>query len=351
MKEESFSINKLIESFLKNNIGDYNLKNNNLIKFRYEYILNNNNKNIFIYLNNWNQLINLYRLIPDDKKHFYEIIDDKCKFFLDMDAKCDEIKYEDWELSIIIIKQKLIDFFNNYFNKNIKILEYQSYPTKTETKRSCHLIIPNYCFYADDCKNLFRLFIDSVDLKYRSLIDDKVYGNRRMLRIEGSTKLNSNRKKIYLNNNYEDNQNILLEGLITNIKDIQLLYTKIYIPDLNKEIKYKPKKEIVLRYDNKKYNNINSDLQIISYEYKYIINIINKWHYDYIKHSQLNDIFIFNYIINNMIILKRIKAFMCPDCNRIHENQHPYVFVVSNNLYFHCRRSSKPIKTNIKIHQ
>lgn len=52
----------------------------------------------------------------------------------------------------------------------------------------------------------------------------------------------------------------------------------------------------------------------------------------------------FNYILNNMIILKRIKPFFCPDCKRIHEKQNPYVFSLNNIIYYHCRRSSKPIK-------
>ena len=38
-------INKLIDTLIKNNLGNYKLQNNNLIKFRYEYINNNKNQN------------------------------------------------------------------------------------------------------------------------------------------------------------------------------------------------------------------------------------------------------------------------------------------------------------------
>ena len=105
--KNNFDINKLINTFIKNNIGNFKLQDNNLIKFRYEYILNNNDKNIFIYLNNWTQLLNLYNLIPESKRHFYEIINNKCKFFLDLDAKCQDFEIEEWNKHILHIKKKI----------------------------------------------------------------------------------------------------------------------------------------------------------------------------------------------------------------------------------------------------
>ena len=114
---DNFKINKLIDTLIKNNIGNYKLHDNNFIKFRYEYINNNKNQNIFIYLKNWNQLINLYKSIPENERHFYEIINNRCKFFLDLDAKCKDVSYDEWCESIIIIKKELKMLFIKNFNK------------------------------------------------------------------------------------------------------------------------------------------------------------------------------------------------------------------------------------------
>jgi hypothetical protein len=49
------------------------------------------------------------------------------------------------------------------------------------------------------------------------------------------------------------------------------------------------------------------------------------------------------------ITLKRIKASMCKVCRRIHEHEHPYLFVVGPNkdVYFDCRRHPKGQKLHL----
>lgn len=335
--KNNFDINKLINTFIKNNIGNFKLQDNNLIKFRYEYILNNNDKNIFIYLNNWTQLLNLYNLIPESKRHFYEIINNKCKFFLDLDAKCQDFEIEEWNKHILHIKKELKNVFRDLFNKDINIIEYQSYPSEIERKYSCHLVVPDYSFYADDCKNLCNILLNTLDNKYTKIIDDKVYGIRRMLRLEGSTKINSTRIKVCINKN-NIQEIINFSGLITNLENTELLITKLY--NINKQIsnKYLHQNNIILlKQYNKKYNFTIDDITFIKNNHKKIINKIN------IIHDSKRTIFILNYVIDNMLILKRISSCFCFDCKRIHEKQHPYIFVINRRLFFHCRRSPKPI--------
>jgi hypothetical protein len=341
--ENKFDIKKLIDTFIYNNIGDFKLHDNNLIKFRYEYLYNNKNNNIFIYLKDWNQLVNLYKIIPEKNRHFYEIIDHKCKFFLDLDSNCEELELEEWTNFIVFIKKILKQTFNELFDKDIEIIEYQSFPTIEEQKYSCHLIIPSYCFYAEDCKNICNMILNKIDNnKYKKIIDDKVYGRRRMLRIEGSTKINSDRKKVCIYPKIE--KNINTDGLITNIENVELLCSYSFnINNKNIKIKEKGNKIIVLKQNSKKYNYTNNDLLFIKNNIDNIVFTINKWHCEKINSKNIIKIFIINYLMDNMIILKRIIPFYCPDCKRIHENQHPYIFMISNNLFFHCRRSPKPI--------
>jgi hypothetical protein len=336
--EKRINLNNLIDNFIKNEIGSFKLKSNNLIKFRYEFT-NRKNKdtNIFIYLKNWNELINLYKLIPKNNRHFYEIIDEKCKFFLDLDAKCQDIDLNEWKKNVKIIKQETKQLFKKVFNKDIEIIEYQSFPTEYEKKYSCHLIIPKFCFYAEDCKNICNMLLNVLNNTYVNIIDDKVYGNRRMLRIEGSTKINSNRIKTCINE-YNSNYIINFNGLITNLENTEFLITDLYKinnkTDLNISTNYN--KIIVLKNNDRKYNYTNNDIIFIKNNFKVIIIKINNFH-------NSNNIFLLNYIINNMIILKRTRPCFCIYCKRIHERQHPYIFVINNNIFFHCRRSPKPI--------
>lgn len=336
--EKRINLNNLIDNFIKNEIGSFKLKSNDLIKFRYEFI-NRKNKgtNIFIYLKNWNELTKLYKLIPKDNRHFYEIINEKCKFFLDLDAKCQDIDFNEWKKSIDIIKQEIKQLFKKVFNKNIEIIEYQSFPTEYEKKYSCHLIIPGYCFYSDDCKNICNMLLNVLDNKYTNIIDDKVYGNRRMLRMEGSTKINSKRIKTCINE-YNSYDIINFNGLITNLENTEFLITNIFKINnkTNLNIATNYNKIIILKNNDKKYNYTNNDIIFIKNKFKEIIIKINKLH-------KSDNIFLLNYIMNNMIILKRKYPCFCIDCKRIHERQNPYIFVINNNIFFHCRRSSKPI--------
>lgn len=108
---------EIINMLIKKNICKFKLEDNNLIKFRYEYEIENKTNNIFIYFKSWNQFINIYNMIPDNKKHFYEIIDNKCKFFLDLDSKCEEIEFKEWNKCIQFIKNIIIHTFKEMFNK------------------------------------------------------------------------------------------------------------------------------------------------------------------------------------------------------------------------------------------
>lgn len=349
MEINNFDVNKLINILIKRNIGKYNLQNNNLIKFRYEYKYKNIDKNIFIYLKEWSQIITLYELIPDNEKHFYEVIDEKCKFFLDLDAKYGDINVDKWNEIIIIIKEELKIFFRNLFNRDIDVIEYQSMPTLNENKFSCHLVVSKYCFYAEDCKNVCNTFLNTLSNEYKNIIDNKVYGRRRMLRMEGSMKINSNRVKKCIYKDKNNKQIINLDGLITNLENTELICTSLYnINNIDNKLNLNNEevKKIVLKQNYKKYYYTDNDIDFVKNNFKKIEVIINKWHYDVFNFKNFNTIFIVKKIIDNIIIFKRLIPFNCPDCNKIHERQHPYIFIKYKKMFFHCRRSPKPIEVS-----
>lgn len=341
------NIDKLLDILLKLNIADFKLREkDNFIKFRYECFYKNKNTNIFIYLKKWDHFIKLYNLIPDEKKHFYEIIDNKCKFFLDIDAKCDELDEREWNQKIICIKKELEKMFLKIFNKNINIIEYQSYPNNNEPKYSCHLVVSDYCFYADDCKVLCNIFLNMIDSVFKDIIDNTVYGRRRMLRIEKSSKLNSLRNKICINN--INVKTINLDGFITYLEKTEFIEINYFLENIyiNHNINNKTNHCNNIKLENKllnkkKYNYTNEDVSLIKSNYEKIENIINIWHLNLNNESSNTIIFKTTKIIDNMILYKRLKKFKCVICQREHEKQNPYVFIKYKVLYFDCRRSNK----------
>lgn len=365
--------NTIIKKFINGLINEgrpfkasYKMEKNEYIKIRLEYDYNkktNENKNIFIYINDFNGLINLYDIFPDEHKHFYEVIEDYCKFFLDLDVKMDEIEISKWFTNILLIKNELKLFFKKYFDSNINILEFRSSPSLNEPKYSCHLVMADYCFKSDDCKIICSMFLNELKDKglydITKLIDDKVYGKNRMLRIEGSTKINSTRKKICIYDNINDEplDNINFNGLITNLENTTLL--KINENDIlkynnNKYNKFENSKNnnnyvinnkyTLSKENNKKYNYNDDDILYLKYNIDKIINAVNSWYYENLNTNKEDDIFKVLRIEDNRIDLKRINPYNCPICKRIHDNQNPYIFISNKNILFNCRRCNCPIK-------
>lgn len=368
---QNITVKDIIDIFIKKGEpfkASYKIEKNNKIKIRYEYDYNkqtNENKNVFIYLNKINDIIKLYNMFPNNR-HFYEIIEDKCKFFLDLDVKIDVIEPYEWREKILLIKYELQLFFKKFFDKEIYILEYKSLPSVGEPKYSCHLVILDYCFDSDDCKIICNIFLNELrnkKLDVVDIIDSKVYGKKRMLRIEGSTKICSNRKKICI---YDDIKNktkdiINLNGLVTNIENTTILKIDKDIISKNidqKSVSSKNKifinnydfDKILLNDNDKRYNYTKDDIMYLKNNIKNIINIINSWHYKKINMIDKGDIFTVLKIENNRMDLKRVKPFDCPVCKRIHERQHAYIFISNKKIMFHCRRAdNQPVKVDCNL--
>lgn len=175
---------KLINTLIDNKIGKYKLEDSKKIIIKFE--IYNKYKKIFLYLNVWDNLINLYKIIPNEHKHFYEVIGDYCKFFIVL-IKDININYFEWNNNIEIIKNKLKSFFKEVFKKNIEILEYR-YLSK-EKDDQCHLIIINYCFNIKEMEeDLCKHHVDeqkSINEVYYNLDEDiNIYKIKDILNVE-----------------------------------------------------------------------------------------------------------------------------------------------------------------------
>lgn len=173
-----------------------------------------------------------------------------------------------------------------------------------------------------------------MDLEKRKIIDNTIYNNWRSLRIQGCTKINSKRIK-YLKNVNTDY--IKIEGLITNLENT-ILFDNFNIKSVfNNKIEKKIKNRNLNIYDNsinpKIYRYTINDLEFVKNNYTKLELFINKWH-------KTKNNFITYKINNNIIMYKKHDPYNCNICNRIHENQNPYIYIEYEHIYFDCRRSN-----------
>lgn len=298
------------------------------VRMRYEFYKNKEKRNCYIYFNNWNNFLTYYNNINKNNRHFYEMFDDKIKFFLDIDCKED---YYDWQWDHLInkIKNKLINFINNILCvTTTKIIRCDSKFVKDEYKRSCHLIVENFNFETKYCKELYNLFIVQIDEDIKKYIDNQVYGENRCLRIIGSSKIGSKRIKY----DFENIHDVSLKHFVSNIDNTIFVETYKY---------YKPLK-LFLNIDNK----INKKIEL-NYNITKYLEIIK------IVHNNFNESLPFfkirkNGIRNNMIICDIIRAYHCKNCNRIHELENPFIIISEITICFYCRRSNLPIEIKYK---
>lgn len=249
---------------------------------------------------------------------------------MDLDSNTDDINIIEWYESINEIKHQLKTVIYEITNKEADLIEFESLPTIYENKYSCHIIVTNFRFPINQCKFLCNIILDKIDVKKRKIIDVSVYNNWRSLRLEGSSKIGSKRiKRFKFNNEIIINNKINTRGLITNFEETVYINLDNYL--INSNLHFK-NLENIKKYNlyiinnnnnfdkNKKYNYNDDDVLFIKNNYKKIELFINSWH------CKKENIFYTYKIINNMILYKRKKTSNCKNCNRVHDNQNPYVF-------------------------
>jgi hypothetical protein len=279
----------------------------------------------YMYFNDWQDFLKYYKTIDKENRHFYEMFNNKIKFFLDIDCK-DNYDNSEWNNIIDIIKNKLLLFLYKITGIiDINIIRCESKYIENEKKRSCHLIVENFNFDTKYCKELYNMFIKELSDKIQKYIDNQVYGENRCLRIIGSSKIGSDRIKYDFDNIYD----ISLKHFVSNIDNtIYVESTKYYNINSNN------KKNIFMKIG------LKSNYDIKDYEYLNYINIIN----DKINNSKKFIRIRKNGIKGNMIILDLICPYYCKCCNRIHDLENPFIIINKGSLDFYCRRNDIPTK-------
>jgi hypothetical protein len=301
------------------------------IKMRYEFDIDKNNKprSCYIYFNTWEEFLLYYKNIDENKRHFYEMFNNRIKFFLDIDCK-ENYNDKEWNILVNTIKNSLINFLNNMTSiSNINVIRCESKYIKDEPKRSCHLIVEDFSFETKYCKELYKIFIKTVDEKLRIYIDDQVYGENRCLRIIGSSKIGSRRVKYDFDNLCE----ISFKHFVSNIDNTTYIETCKYYKTL----------DIVDNVIQKGIKKLYSNYDVSCKNYLEVIKIVHNSFGESVPFFKIRS------IKNNIIICDLVKPYYCKCCNRTHELENPFIIIKGTVIHFYCRRNN--ISTKIIVNK
>jgi hypothetical protein len=258
---------------------------------------------------------------------FYEVIFDcnsqKPYFDLDVDLKESSIEEaEQLRNEVIVGIRKEFEFINE-----TDIIECTSH---SETKRSYHIIVDNWCVLdSNENKAFFHRVQQHVSENLKKYLDASMYKSVQQFRLLGCRKWESERVKIISKDSlWKPPVKIIGPGhkfmlelagtIVTNTS-----YCKM-VPGLTPLV---PKKAFI------------SGDELTAIEAEECLNLCAKVG----NCSDIEDP-LFPYQIKevrgSMILLQRTRPSECRICKRIHENENPYLTVSGSdrNIYFHCRR-------------
>lgn len=222
--------------------------------------------------------------------------------------------------------------FNMPINIEHDILLYSSHG---ETKQSYHIVLNNKCHDGNaEAKAFYQAVVAKASTitcgKYLKFIDDAVYNTRQQFRMMGCQKYGSNRPKIFYEQfKYRDKtyKHQYVEDVADdNAHKLAIMYESLvsfvsgctFLPSLV------PPKPV--------YNNINTpdlDDETVTKCMKMMKAIIT------------DTPFTARTVKGGLILLTRNAPSLCPLCNKIHENQDPYIYIVSSKVFWDCRRTGE----------
>lgn len=369
-----------------------------IVGYKFKRDFSNKKSNVFSlfsYFNNYIEVENFINLFEENNRHFFEIIPSdnfqKIKFDIDIDKKevfsimkeihedfslidLDMVNYFEIIENIISV---LIKLFKKYYlidlclEKDVLI-----YSSHGGDKKSYHIVIDNYSVQSSsESKNIYKLLmkefedlskdysptlsddsdrliglvkninkdITKIPIKYyENFIDNSVYKQNQNFRLLGSSKIGKNKRtKIQLLFWKFKGKIIKYDfgEIIGNIDDFDKVKKSILFK--NSLITYVDECRSLPYLLDETETNKNNNFQIKNLDHisseKVIDLLINYFENLGVSPScfDLNNIS----NINNFILIKRLEPSYCEFCERVHENENPFVVVnQDNNVFYNCRR-------------
>lgn len=293
------------------------------------------------------------RNIPENERCFFETImsDIKRKPYFDIDIDLNETNPNfNPNITPMLIQDNLINSILLVFEEkgceldlSKNFLIYYSHGPK---KWSCHVIIDGYCNVDhDESKEVYNKVIANVNDEYVKYIDRSVYSSLQQFRIVGCQKSNSGRIKTFQEQwNFEGREinyefPVVMKRNDENYKNMIILSTSLITNVINCEEMpafLERDNEGILLSKKKKFfgDTANLNSKIIRLALELIGRNIG------IPLHDRSFPFRFKEVDGALIMLKRVRRSFCSACDRIHQNENPFMFIFGedNKVYFNCRR-------------
>jgi len=301
---------------------------------------------LFTSFNNFIEFSKFSRLVPKTQQSFYEIIlgefPQKPHFDIDLDPNThpdvnfDNVKdqlisgiikvFQEKKLSLDPSKDLLL--FTSHGKRSIDPR------TGKKTKKSMHLVINNYCHLNNvEAKAFYQEVIKKMT-KHQEFIDTAVYSSTQQFRIVGSQKIGSFRPKIFLEEwTYGGSQKI-----------------KYVYPETPEDEDHKRIIQLEISLVTKV-----SSCSVLPSFYNGDDNAVSNKNYDALTLSKTHVLEAFSLlkkvvktrpfpfkplgVKGGIIMIKRLRPSFCSVCRRTHQHENPFMVVIDQNVYFHCRRA------------
>lgn len=259
----------------------------------------------------------LSQIRPTDQ-HFYEVIGSRGqKPHFDIDIDLEEVQISSVGLlkSLIMVIRQVLEEEGVIIGKN-NILVYSS---NGEKKESYHLIIDGY-YHSDNIQayHFYQRVVQKIPFRYRKVVDGSVYKIIQQFRLLGSSKEGSNRIKKYWNYLGYVPKNPFRSSLISYLEGCQLL------PPFREEFTSEEEDNTEDYFQDRELE--SSALEIL--RSRFSDHLPFKYEYGISRQSW------------GLIVLRRTSPSFCQICQRVHENENPYMYISKGNLYLNCRRNT-----------
>jgi hypothetical protein len=279
------------------------------------------NTRLYTIFDSYLEFSNKYNMIEPSHRCFYEVIfgnlPQKPHFDIDIDLNRFNVDKDE------ILNNVLKSIKNNLKIVGIELNECRDvmiFSSHSAIKISFHIVIDNYCHSDNnEAKQFYKKVLEELPKEYCNYVDHAVYSKTQQFRMVGCQKYGSNRPKIFMKEKYEfietpenpkhELNMTLSASLVSNTSYCKLLPSFFSEDD-------KPQRTFV---DDVSDQDIKNATQLLLDE-KSTYKILS--------------------VVGGIISLKRLRPSFCKVCNRVHENENPYIMIIEDNVYFDCRRSA-----------
>ena len=316
-----------------NKVGEDNLIQNERIDDENLIVCQQLSSRRYTHFQNFAAFFRYYQTVPEDERCFYEILmPEKARkpyFDIDMDVGVEFGSDQEKEMFREIRK-----IFRELLGKQYTLLVFSSH---TERKRSYHLVIDDFILQNyKECEVFYDRFTERVTEKYKPYFDRCVYKSVQQFRIVGNHKFNKDNtkkfeKELSVGFKYparcrEKNAKML------HLLSVSLIYNNSYCQLLGGFSP--PEEEKSLGFGAACEGDISDVLQ----------NFFAVYSPDDFQYSDCKE-----QNGNLLLILRRLNPTFCKECNRVHENENPFITVTGGyrNITFYCRRKDEKLGVNL----